>query len=67
MKWNEISRQMNEMEKICLQEKNKEQTKTEFKHWDHSISILCGYSRELANYKIIMELKNYSTTVDKII
>ena len=21
----------------------------EFKHWDHSISILCGYSRELAN------------------
>ena len=47
MKWNEISGQMNEMEKICLQEKNKEQTDRRFKDWDHS--ILCGYSRELAN------------------
>ena len=35
------------MRKFADNHRTDRQTDTEFKHWDHS--ILCGYSREVAN------------------
>ena len=46
---------------------DKQTKNTEFKHWDHSISILCGYSRELANLQTSKEQTDVSKTESTLI